>query len=340
MNWGVWPGFCASSAQVLQQNLPNWAFWPAPQGVCASPNQGWPVTCASTDQSWPGHQACASSSQEPLRPFAPRAQEPVREEEPNSEEWETTSSEISEQSHQETIIGPDVQIPTEDEEFQRYLKLPETRLKLQRAEEERQINRVQAQGRESPPKVYSSPRRRWKTSRYMVNDKYFGIITNVLGQPTTEVFADQKLHRLQEWWGPGSCHPNAWDMLWSHYAQGLLWINPPWEDLDWVVNKLLEDRGVAILVIPNWPREGWYRTAHQHAVKKYYIPKNEDVFVRVDGSSAGKTPWGVWAVKFDFKQDNGEEYPTVTGEEVWRESTRSSHRRALRKHKKQKKNGE
>ena len=110
MNWGVWPGFCASSAQVLQQNLPNWAFWPAPQGVCASPNQGWPVTCASTDQSWPGHQACASSSQEPLRPFAPRAQEPVREEESNSEEWETTPSETREQSHQETVIAPGVQM--------------------------------------------------------------------------------------------------------------------------------------------------------------------------------------------------------------------------------------
>jgi len=82
------------------------------------------------------------------------------------------------------------------------------------------------------------------------------------GGLAVDVFADNLTCRMRpfwaEHWSPGVDRVDAWAQDWSEYqaqaAGKLLYINPPWNQLGRVLQRLMADRVDAVVVYPSWNR--------------------------------------------------------------------------------------
>ena len=196
--------------------------------------------------------------------------------------------------------------------------------------EDVQVKEEEEDEDKGPPVVVS---RMWKSNRYMVNDKYFGIICSRLGWPVTEVFADQELHRLRYWFGPGSDMPDAFATTWDYPTNGYLWVNPPFDEntITRTINKMLKDGSQGILIVPAWEEKSWYNAVFVHCRKKYFVPEGEELFVTANWESAGPTRWGVWALQIDPEFVNDNPPPHIEEGEVWKDANRAGRRREMKK---------
>ena len=115
----------------------------------------------------------------------------------------------------------------------------------------------------------------------------------------------------------------------------MLWVNPPFEDsvIIRTIQKILKDRAWAILIVPQWETKAWYPLAFTHCSKHYHIPWRKHVFVRADGSDAGETHWGVWALLIDPDHVNTKPIPQVDHQGQWKTRNRAVRRREMRKQK-------
>ena len=57
------------------------------------------------------------------------------------------------------------------------------------------------------------------------------------------------------------------------------WVNPPWELLDRVVQKLREDGASATVVAPYWPGASWFRELLDLSVEYTIEPAASDMFL-------------------------------------------------------------
>jgi hypothetical protein len=76
--------------------------------------------------------------------------------------------------------------------------------------------------------------------------------------PNLDAFADRGNARFPRYWGRGGIEEDAWAQNWSESQAGLIWCNPPFEDLEAVVDKIQEDGAAAILVVPDWRNQPFF----------------------------------------------------------------------------------
>ncbi|KAK3252726.1 hypothetical protein CYMTET_37992 [Cymbomonas tetramitiformis] len=72
------------------------------------------------------------------------------------------------------------------------------------------------------------------------------------------------------------------------------WVNPPWDLLDEVAQKIREEKVVAMVVAPYWPSKSWLRELEQLADEVTILPRRRDLFVprRLGGSQLmGPSKW-------------------------------------------------
>jgi hypothetical protein len=86
---------------------------------------------------------------------------------------------------------------------------------------------------------------------------------------------------------------DAFDKDWK--AQGLLWINPPFSELEKVVNKIEAEGVECLLVCPNWPKSRWWEKAQELCAKARFFPAGSRLF-ETDKGKEGPTRWGVWVL--------------------------------------------
>ena len=112
-----------------------------------------------------------------------------------------------------------------------------------------------------------------------------------------------------------------------------MWTNPPFEDMGAVLSKLLRDKAYSIVLMPDWDWKPWYQMGLTHARKVYYFSKGEEVFLREDGTSAGKLQWGLWALLFHWKYvaPPDRELPHRDAQGKFYQQTNASERRKERK---------
>ena len=67
--------------------------------------------------------------------------------------------------------------------------------------------------------------------------------------PQVDAFANKKNKRF----------PKFYDDAWSEDWSEPLWINPPFDGFPRVVQKLKQSGAKAILIVPNWPRQSWFK---------------------------------------------------------------------------------
>ena len=141
-----------------------------------------------------------------------------------------------------------------------------------------------------------------RPERYLVQRWFLADVKNKLGvgDPWVDAFADNEIHVVDHYWGPGSpwCG-DAFARHWSGYSQvdwnddrrPLLWINPPFSMFDSVVQKIVTDNAWAVVICPFWGDKMWFKQLMKYAYRRYYYKAGRHIF-----ENTGPTRWGVWAL--------------------------------------------
>jgi len=89
---------------------------------------------------------------------------------------------------------------------------------------------------------------------------YHNVCRKLQVQPEVDLFANRhntKCKRFASWRTDPLSLGNAWDLNWGHW---LAWINPPWEMIPRALEKIKRDRATALLCVPVWESQPWWRT--------------------------------------------------------------------------------
>ena len=110
-----------------------------------------------------------------------------------------------------------------------------------------------------------------------------------MGNPQVYAFATPK-----NTWCPIDWDENnsAFDRNWR--AQGLLWINPPFNLLSEVVEKAGRDKAHCLILCPNWPTAKWWDKLQKLSIWSHYFPPGTRLFEVENGHTMSPTRWGVW----------------------------------------------
>ena len=151
---------------------------------------------------------------------------------------------------------------------------------------------VNSQGqRDAVTCYYGRAPSRWLREDYFVrNDKVQEVISRLGVTPDIDAFATQSNHRFARWWGPGSAEFG--DAFQSSWAQGLLWVNPPFSRFNEVLEKVKRDKAHVILVMPEWKYKPWYKDAMKLRVADVRFPKGTYFFERPNARKR-PTQWPV-----------------------------------------------
>ena len=78
-------------------------------------------------------------------------------------------------------------------------------------------------------------------------------------RPDRDAFADAGNARFERWYGPGSVEGE--DAFEKDWGEELLWIIPPFNMFNKVLDKIQSDKAHAILIIPRWSARVFLRKA-------------------------------------------------------------------------------
>ena len=163
------------------------------------------------------------------------------------------------------------------------------------------------------------------------------------GEPSVDGFATVENHLFPVWLGPGGYVENSLAAQWGEVE--LLWLNPPYSKLEETIQKVIKEKVRAVMVLPDWRSESWWKKIQEYVVKKYFYPKGTKMF-ELGGREVEGVRWGVWAYLVDCKggqekrkrQQQQEEkmmpFDREIGKEEWDEEkvrTSSARRRWRRK---------
>ena len=150
-------------------------------------------------------------------------------------------------------------------------------------------------------KVESLNCKKWKSVCYRVVDKWRDILVDYFERnhnfrPQFDAFANKKNKRFPKF------YDDAWSQDWSEP----LWINMPFDVFPRVVQKLKQSGAKAILIVPNWPKQSWFKDImdisidivelpHKGVKLSFQIPQestklrwwNPDVSSRKEGRTIG-----------------------------------------------------
>ena len=116
-----------------------------------------------------------------------------------------------------------------------------------------------------------------------------------VGEPTIDCFASGQNRRFERHW---SIDDSAWTKTWDR-SLGLLWMNPPFNSIDAVVRKVKTDKSLAILIVPGWETERWWRDLQNIITQRLLLPSKHGLFLQ-EGTTPMPAPrWNTWAMLVD-----------------------------------------
>ena len=128
----------------------------------------------------------------------------------------------------------------------------------------------------------------WDTERYKVRDEiYLDILYRLgVGHPEIDAFADDDgMYVLERFWGKGGEAEDAFKQDWR---QHFLWINAPFFKMPEVVDKVIEDRAEAIMLVPDWRKQNWLKRLMRFVKNRHYYAEGMRIF-----DKTWSTRWGV-----------------------------------------------
>ena len=113
----------------------------------------------------------------------------------------------------------------------------------------------------------------WVTETFTVTDEWVEKLIQFSDlSPTVDAFASPGNNRLPKFW---TKKENGFD---QDSSKEFLWINPPFSQMESVVQKILLDQAQGILVIPCWTRFLWFTVLQTIAVKWFDVPVDLKLF--------------------------------------------------------------
>ena len=117
-------------------------------------------------------------------------------------------------------------------------------------------------------KVESLNCKKWRSICYRVVDKWRDILVDYFEKnhnfcPQVDAFANKKNKRFRKF------YYDAWSDDWSEP----LWINPPFNVFPPVVQKLKQSGAKAILIVPNWPKQTWFKDIMDISINIVELPQ-------------------------------------------------------------------
>ncbi len=142
-----------------------------------------------------------------------------------------------------------------------------------------------------PPSRFGHEPGRWVACDYSVREPELKKILENFGVvPQRDVFVNKENSWFQKWWGPGS--PDGEDAFEQNWGEGVLWMNPPFNVFDKVLDKILNDQAHTFLLVPKWFKRKFYQRAQNLAVDAIHFPKGAKLFER-KGMPVGGIKWSV-----------------------------------------------
>ena len=111
-----------------------------------------------------------------------------------------------------------------------------------------------------------------------------------VGTPRVDAFATENNSRCPIFWSRDN---DAFDRSWT--AQGLLWVNPPFSQLEQVVRKITDEGAEYLLVCSNGPHASWQTRVQDLATKAHFFPPGSRLF-ETEKVKSGPVKWGVWVL--------------------------------------------
>ena len=144
-------------------------------------------------------------------------------------------------------------------------------------------------------KVDSLNSKKWKSVCYRVVDKWRDILVDYFEKnhnfrPEVDAFANKKNKRF----------PKFYDDAWSEDWSEPLWINPPFDVFPRVVQKLKQSDAKAILIVPNWPRQEWFKDIMDISIDIVELPhKGMKLYCEDNGKPLPQRSWSTLACLVD-----------------------------------------
>ena len=153
----------------------------------------------------------------------------------------------------------------------------------------------------------SSNCKKWKSVCYRVVDKWRDILVDYFERnhnfrPQVDAFANKKNKRF----------PQFYDDAWSEDWSEPLWINPPFDVFPRVVQKLKQSGAKAILIVPNWPKQSWFKDIMDISIDIVELPhKGVKLYCEDNGKPLPQRSWSTLTCLVDgnlgdYWQDDSE----------------------------------
>ena len=144
-------------------------------------------------------------------------------------------------------------------------------------------------------KIQAVDGKAWTTDDYAVRSDLVSEVVKSLdaGVPTVDAFASETNKRFAKFW---SVTDDAFEKDWGQ--EDLLWINAPFQKISQVVQKVVKEKAKAILVVPEWETEWWWKRVENISMRRFKFRK-EPIFLKAGKLLQGAPRWSVWAFLVD-----------------------------------------
>ena len=141
--------------------------------------------------------------------------------------------------------------------------------------------------------------RRQDPQDYKLRTSAANHVMQCLGRPDIDLFASRLNHQVPRYGSlvddPRS-EGNTWQLQWGTYR--LPWVNPPWEDIPQVLNKVIRDKARVLAVLPLWRTRPWFATVC-HLMASRMIVLEGELFRNPEGRWMEQPRWKLMAAVLD-----------------------------------------
>lgn len=128
--------------------------------------------------------------------------------------------------------------------------------------------------------------RSWKHSTYTLIDEWFLRVCKWADfTPKIDAFANAKNRRCERFWDRTI---NAFSQQWGAIP---LWMNPPFETLSEVVEKIIDDKCRCLLLVPVWEDESWWEKLELITLDFWDLPSDCSLYMDDNGKSYPPPSW-------------------------------------------------
>ena len=138
----------------------------------------------------------------------------------------------------------------------------------------------------------------WKSCDYALDKT---LVSRVLkffdvGTPDNDAFASRSNRRFPKFW---TKEQDAFSKSWK---DKFLWINPPFNQITQVIDKLLSEKAYAILIVPKWTWSIWWKYLMEHSTDHLMIARVHGMFLHQGKYVMQKPRWDAQAFYIDFSE--------------------------------------